>query len=76
MLKDRNIMYSILLLLNAFVQHGLFGFCLNYIDCYKYDIVQFFFFLPSLNNLRPVIKKNASSSNLTVLILHQYIKLK
>lgn len=63
-------MYSILLLLNTFVQHGLFGFCLYYTDRYKYDIVQFFFFLPSLNNLIPVIKKNANPSNLAVLILH------
>ena len=49
-------MYSILLLLNASVQHDSFGFCLNYIDCYKYAIVQFFFFLPSLNYLE-IIKK-------------------
>ena len=43
--KTEILMYSILLLLNASVQHGSFGFCLNYIDCYKYVIVQFFFFL-------------------------------
>lgn len=60
--KTEILMYSILLLLNASVQHGSFGFCLNYIDCYKYAIVLFFFFLPSLNNLE-IIKKNADSSN-------------
>lgn len=62
--KDREINEPILLLLNAFVQGGLFGFCSNHIDCYKYDIAKFFLCLPSLNNLRPVIKKNANSSNL------------
>lgn len=62
--KDREINEPVSLLLNAFVQRGLFGFCSNYIDCYIYDIVKFFLFLPSLNNLRPVIKKNANSSNL------------